>query len=418
MSEAELARGRRRSRVVVVSSFPVHPKVFGGQIRAFHTARQLAALADVHIVSLTELGQRSAKYDLGGGVVETVVAKSEAHTAIERETDDRAGLPVGDILAATVTDRTPEYGAALTTALADADAVLLVHPYLLPSVRAIRPDTPILYDAHNAELRHKGALLPESSERAKLLQTVREVEAQACDEAVLVSVPDGRDADALAEDYSVPRDRIVVMPQGADTDGVRFTGGRARRERRGRWLAAIPEMHGGGDGGIAVFIGSNHRPNVEACAWIVETAPRMPDTTFVVAGGVGESFGWTAVPSNLLVAGWVSDTVKCGLLAAATVALNPMQSGYGSNVKVPDYLAAGVPVVTTPFGARGFALTDGVHAEIRELDALEPAIAGLRDDPVRADAMAAAGRRLVEETYSWPAVTGEWRRRVAGLLGG
>jgi glycosyltransferase involved in cell wall biosynthesis len=278
----------------------------------------------------------------------------------------------------------------------------------------------LLYDAHNAELRHKAALLPESSERAGLLRTVGDVEAQACTEAALVSVPDGRDADALVEDYGVPRHRVVVAPHGVDTCSVRFTSGPARRGRRDRWLRAVPEMHGGGEGegAIAVFIGSDHRPNVEACARIVELAHRMPDTTFVVAGGVGESFGWTALPANLLVAGWVSETVKFGLLAAATVALNPMQSGYGSNVKVPDYLAAGVPVLTTPFGARGFSLVDGVHALIREVDGFEPAIVDLRDDPLRADAMAAAGRRLVEDRYSWPAVTGEWRKRIGELLGG
>jgi glycosyltransferase involved in cell wall biosynthesis len=42
------------------------------------------------------------------------------------------------------------------------------------------------------------------------------------------------------------------------------------------------------------------------------------------------------------------------LLAAADVAVNPIGSGSGSNVKLAEYLAAGLPVVTTPVGLRGY----------------------------------------------------------------
>jgi hypothetical protein len=37
------------------------------------------------------------------------------------------------------------------------------------------------------------------------------------------------------------------------------------------------------------------------------------------------------------------------------VGLNPVMSGGGSNVKLPTYLAAGLAVLSTPFGLRGHA---------------------------------------------------------------
>jgi len=43
------------------------------------------------------------------------------------------------------------------------------------------------------------------------------------------------------------------------------------------------------------------------------------------------------------------------LLAAADAGLNPVLSGGGSNVKLPTYLAAGLAVLSTPFGLRGHA---------------------------------------------------------------
>jgi hypothetical protein len=42
------------------------------------------------------------------------------------------------------------------------------------------------------------------------------------------------------------------------------------------------------------------------------------------------------------------------LLAAADVAVNPVDTGSGSNVKLAEYLASGIPVVTTAVGLRGY----------------------------------------------------------------
>ena len=54
----------------------------------------------------------------------------------------------------------------------------------------------------------------------------------------------------------------------------------------------------------------------------------------------------------MLAVGFVQSLAP--LLAAADVAVNPVESGSGSNVKLAEYVAAGVPVVTTSFGLRGY----------------------------------------------------------------
>jgi hypothetical protein len=41
-------------------------------------------------------------------------------------------------------------------------------------------------------------------------------------------------------------------------------------------------------------------------------------------------------------------------LHAADVGINPVSSGAGSNVKLPTYLAAGLAVVTSAYGLRGY----------------------------------------------------------------
>ena len=49
--------------------------------------------------------------------------------------------------------------------------------------------------------------------------------------------------------------------------------------------------------------------------------------------------------------GECSDIGRQIIFDAADVALNPMQSGSGTNLKMLDYFAAGLPVVTTAIGA-------------------------------------------------------------------
>ena len=54
-------------------------------------------------------------------------------------------------------------------------------------------------------------------------------------------------------------------------------------------------------------------------------------------------------------------------LAAADVAVNPVGYGTGVNVKLAEYLAAGLPVVSTTVGVRGFAgPTEGIRVVARQ----------------------------------------------------
>ena len=40
------------------------------------------------------------------------------------------------------------------------------------------------------------------------------------------------------------------------------------------------------------------------------------------------------------------------------IGLNPMASGGGSSLKLPDYMANGLPSLNTPIGARGFPIKE------------------------------------------------------------
>jgi hypothetical protein len=86
--------------------------------------------------------------------------------------------------------------------------------------------------------------------------------------------------------------------------------------------------------------------------------------------------------------------------AAADAAINPMQSGAGTNVKMGEFMALRLPILSTPFGARGLDFHDGETGFLFEREALAPVLSRVRrlfdEDPGRLQRVAAAAYRRNE----------------------
>lgn len=101
------------------------------------------------------------------------------------------------------------------------------------------------------------------------------------------------------------------------------------------------------------------------------------------------------------------------LLARAAVAVNPAVSGAGVNIKLVDYLAAAVPVVSTTLATRGLALRPGVDLEVHDDPrSFAAAVVSLLDDADRAEEMGRRGRATARELFD-PRLNLE---RIASLL--
>ncbi len=92
-------------------------------------------------------------------------------------------------------------------------------------------------------------------------------------------------------------------------------------------------------------------------------------------------------------------------LHRSAAAVLPMFSGSGIKNKVLEAMATGTPVVANSLGMQGVVGarpgTDHVRAE--SADELAAACVEFLRSPVRRDAFAAEGRRLVEQRYTWAA---------------
>lgn len=159
-----------------------------------------------------------------------------------------------------------------------------------------------------------------------------------------------------------------------------------------------------GRAGRALFFGSLWwPPNREAAGELHGLAQRLRgqvDALEVLIAGRGDA---PADVSGVRYLGFVDDLKPLARDAAAIVI--PLRSGGGTKVKTLEALALGKPLVTTPEGAAGLALVDGVHARVCELGPrFDRAAAEVLREPAAFVAMARAGQQWIRERFSQAAL--------------
>ena len=168
---------------------------------------------------------------------------------------------------------------------------------------------------------------------------------------------------------------------------------------------------------LAVFMGSAHMPNVEAVKFLLKfVAPAVPEVTFGIIGSVCDAVRLVPQPRNVVLFGILSEAEKNLVLALATFAVNPMLEGGGSSLKVPDFFAARLAVVSTRVGVRGYDLRDGEHyvaAERAEFAAKTRALAG--DETLRRR-LANNARAFAESALDWRVLGARYRRTLRSLI--
>lgn len=406
-----------RKRIVVLATFAIDDPRHGGQLRCRNLYGSLTDDADVEVLALVDHGQPHGRQHLAPGLDQILVPRTLEHTQTADDLTEAARTPVSDLVAGSHIHQTPAYLAELRQALAGADAVILAEPYLLPALEAVDATVATVYDAYNVESDLKASVFGDTEVGRRLLAEATELERRAVHTAGHVTTCSAADAATLAERYGRAIEDFTVIPNGTvvpdawPTPAERRALGARWRERAWRIGATGPMP-----GALAVFFGSWHPPNIEAAKLLVEVAGELPQVALVSVGHHGQAFEGKDLPRNVLFTGTVNDVTRTRLLAAADVALNPMRSGSGTNLKLVEYLAAGVPTVSTPFGARGLEVVDGTHLLLAEPDRFVAAISETLADPDAASARAAAGRALVEERYGWPALGGRLRAVLSDLV--
>jgi glycosyltransferase involved in cell wall biosynthesis len=298
--------------------------------------------------------------------------------------------------------------AALAPLLAEADAVHC-HEFrtvenLLAVPLAAQRGIPLALSAHGTLARATGrsalkrgwdALF--SPALARRFAAVIGLTAQEADEARALWTALGAAASAA----------FPIVPNGIDPDDyAALPDGAAFRAR---WKL--------GDGPVVLFLGRLHArkgPRLLAEAFRAADAPRA---RLVFAGpDEGEAAHIAALNDpRIVLTGYVDGADRLGALAAADLLALPAV-GEGLPMAALEALAAGLPLVLSPGCGLPEAAQSG--AALETPPALEPLAAALRTllaDPARRATMAAAGRALVRDRFTWDAVAAQLEQVYAEL---
>lgn len=326
-------------RIQAATDNDIYPPRFGGSERSFGLCRGLARHHEVQVLCVVPNRSPGRAHERADGV--ELLRRRAWYTSLAWRLERLGIAPLA--LAASGHAR---YASRLLGAFRGAAEVFAADLWLA-GLFALRPAPMMVYTAHNVE-RDRFAAGPSALSRSpRWIAYVAELEARAVREATLTVACTAEDAGRFGELYGLARERAVVIPNGWDETRIRP----ATSERRASARAAL----GFGESEtVALFVGSDMPHNREAARLLIERL--LPSLAgrglrLVVAGSVSRALGGVRDPA-LRVAGEVDDLEPW--LHAADVGLNPMRSGAGSNVKLPTYLAAGLAVVTSAHGLRGY----------------------------------------------------------------
>jgi glycosyltransferase involved in cell wall biosynthesis len=203
----------------------------------------------------------------------------------------------------------------------------------------------VVYSAHNVEYDYLRLQPLRRRVRGAMLLRTRTLERRAVRASDLVVACTTDDASRLMELYGpAPAE---VIPNGFDERVLHPAAPSERVAARKRLRIGLNER-------VLLFVGGPARHNRAAVRFLIEElGPRLGRETTVLLGGKAAKVAARAHASGARVRtlGYINDVRDA--FAAADVALNPVRAGSGSSVKMIEYLAAGLPVVTTPTGTRG-----------------------------------------------------------------
>ncbi len=376
-----------------ISSTGIHRTGGANVVNGFYS--ELAKIFNVSMVYLAPPAEKSRVIQVTDGLKEYVVPKSALTQQNIRKMEAETKSPsLYDIGCFYFLDDTPQYGSTISALVKASDLVMLDRPYLFPIVHMHSNGRAIIQRSQNIEYLYKQANLPNSRQRDKFLADLYRIEGRCCNESAYSFFCSQDDKNKANEIYGTDFSKLGVLLNGINAANNCFSSVEERKKYKNKF--------GVGNKKVAFFIGAGHNPNIEAVNTIVNIAIECQDMLFVVAGDVCRAFVDSQLPSNVILMGRISERERKHLSCLADIALNPMYSGSGTNVKMIDYMAMGIPVMSTTFGTRGIDDVSGILIADSEKEMIESLKSFNLED--QRD-LVIKNRKMVEESWDWAVIT-------------
>lgn len=401
---------KKRPEITAVNHYNVFPFDHGGSLGIRGLYKALSEWFDVNIVTFVTQDVHPDVLAISPHVKVITLVLPEELTKMQYEMYEKYGMgkdTLTDSSPAVVKwyHRFPEIVERVREIAANSKIVLAEHVFTWRIIKAACPDKHLWYRANNVEYDYKRTTWDKIGCPQDLLQDTYDIEKECCEECERVLTVSQLEADRFMELYGLPeemREKFVDIRSGYDTDHLEAVMP-GQREK-------VSEKYGN----TGFFITSYTPYGQVAAENCIAIAKECPDVQIIIAGRIGRVFQDVVLPENIVFTGVIPDEEKRYYLQHCDFALNLLEDGAGINVKMFEYFAYGIPVITTAYGARGIQVTAGKDCIVTDK--------GHYTDDVRnfcgmslqeRDYIAGNALKLLKEQYSWRSLG----RRVAEEMG-
>lgn len=283
------------------------------------------------------------------------------------------------------------------------DIIIATHPWFFPHIKKFKNKT-LVYDSHNCEYLLKKDSLKKTLTWRILLRLIKYIEKTACKKSDLVIACSENNKESFKKLYKIKNEKIYVLPNSVDTEEIKPP---TEKEKEKAKLALRLENKK-----TIIFVGTYYGPNNEALDFIIRNLSKLKDYTFLIVGNINLHFQ-KEYPNkklpNIKFYGKVGWKKLKLLYKASDIAINPMFSGSGINIKMLDYMAAGIPVITTPIGVRGVKEVKNLeHMIICPIEDFKKTILNLANNEKLQEQFRIKSRIIVEKYYSHKKINKEF----------
>jgi len=381
-----LGKEKKKKVILVVNDFEISNPTSGGEIRLNNMYTHLSTYYRILLLCLNNDGIIT-RSELSDDFVEISFPKNDEHLRKELAADSEFQVSVKDIINSHLCKRNKFFLAAIKAIESSVGAVIFVHPYMAPLLQYIQNGN-VIYESLNCEISLKASILKGHPRYHEYLRQVERVERMVCARSRFIISTADEDHPSLAK--LAPRGtEIITIENGAE----------AKEEDPLFDYSELKKMFG--QHPVIVFIGSAHKPNIDALNFIIDMlASKLCHCYFVVIGTVCGALNRSRL-RNLLLFGKMEEEFKDILLRVCDVAINPMFSGSGSNLKIAEYFAHNIPVISTPKGVRGYRIKNYREAIICEEDDFSGKILEVLGNKSLRETLAVNGFSYLKKNIDW-----------------
>jgi len=384
--------------VLITDMQPIEPAVGGGRIRLKGLYSNLGkSIRPLYMGTYDWRGPKKREVQISPSLQERDIPLSEEHFRLNDYCNNLLpGKTIIDSLFPFLGEASHEFVTNVRCEAERSDVIVFSHPWMYPLLKTeVNFNNKILiYDSQNCEALLRKQILGDLSFSRCIVNLVKFSEKELCESADLILACSDDDKTNFIRLYGISPHKIEIVPNGVDIDEIKPATDDEKTTGKNRLKISTK---------TAIFIGSDYPPNVEAANYIIDTlASQCPDITFLIVGGVGNRVE-KLNRSNVFISGFVNNDEKMMYLAAADIAINPMIHGSGTNIKMFDFFAAGLPTVSTPIGTRGISNPDSFV--VADLSEFSRSIQNVLSNEYLKEKLSKQARLLVERSYDWKKIS-------------